>query len=92
MAKFKSNTTFYGKQEGREIVAGEEFEVTIKRAEEIVANGKKIHNLDIELTRLDGTEEKQIEVEQNKDAAKTSDLKAVEPKEEPKKEEKKARK
>lgn len=88
MAKFTTDTTFYGTKEAHEFAAGKEFEMTIKRAEEVVANGKKVHNLDIKLTRLDGPPEKQEDVEQKEDAAETSDLKAVEPKEE----EKKARK
>lgn len=99
MAKFTTDTTFYGKPEAREFEAGKEFEMTIKRAEEVVANGKKVHNLDIKLTRLDGPPEKQKDVEQKEDAAETSELQANEtpvadePKEEePKNEEKKARK
>lgn len=98
MAKFTTDTTFYGTKESHEFVAGKEFEMTIKRAEEVVANGKKVHNLDIKLTRLDGPPEKQEEVEPKEEAAETSELQAVEPvadepkEEEPKKEEKKARK
>lgn len=97
MAKYTTDTTFWGKTEAHEFKTGEEFEMTIKRAEEVVANGKKVHNLDIKLTRLDGPPEKQEEIEQKEEAAETSELKPVEPvadetKEEPKKEEKKARK
>lgn len=93
MAKFTTDTTFYGTKESHEFEAGKEFEMTIKRAEEVVANGKKVHNLDIKLTRLDGPPEKQEDVEQKEDAAETSELQAVDPtEEEPKKEEKKARK
>ncbi len=54
MAKFKADIKFRGIKENKEFEKNEEFEMTVKRAEEIEANIKKEHN-DIEkvMTRLD---------------------------------------
>lgn len=45
--------------------AGEEFEMTLKRANELVENIKKNHGIDIILTRLD-VEEKEEKEKTNK--------------------------
>ena len=54
MAKFKADIKFRGIEENKEFEKGEEFEMTVKRAEELEANIKKEHK-DIEkvMTRLD---------------------------------------
>lgn len=54
MAKFKADIKFRGIKENKEFEKNEEFEMTVKRAEEIEANIKKEHK-DIErvMTRLD---------------------------------------
>lgn len=54
MAKFKADITFHGIKENKDFDKNEEFEMTVKRAEEIEANIKKEHK-DIEkvMTRLD---------------------------------------
>lgn len=54
MAKFKTDIKFRGIKENKEFEKNEEFEMTVKRAEEIEANIKKEHK-DIErvMTRLD---------------------------------------
>ncbi|EDP68581.1 hypothetical protein CAT7_04924 [Carnobacterium sp. AT7] len=54
MAKFKADIKFRGIKENKEFEKNEEFEMTVKRAEELEANIKKEHK-DIEkvMTRLD---------------------------------------
>lgn len=54
MAKFKADIKFRGIEENKEFEKDEEFEMTVKRAEELEANIKKEHK-DIEkvMTRLD---------------------------------------
>lgn len=54
MAKFKADIKFRGIKENKEFEKNEEFEMTVKRAEEIEANIKKEHK-DIErvMTRID---------------------------------------
>lgn len=54
MAKFKADIKFRGIEENKEFEKDEEFEMTVKRAEELEANIKKEHR-DIEkvMTRLD---------------------------------------
>lgn len=57
MAKFKADKKFKDLEKNVTHEAGEEFEMTLKRAEELVANIKKNHGVDIILTRLDVEEE-----------------------------------
>jgi len=54
MAKFKADIKFRGIEENKEFEKDEEFEMKVKRAEELEANIKKEHK-DIEkvMTRLD---------------------------------------
>lgn len=54
MAKFKADIKFRGIEENKEFEKDEEFEMTVKRAEELEANIKKEYK-DIEkvMTRLD---------------------------------------
>lgn len=54
MAKFKANYKFKGKEENQEFPKGEEFEMTIKRAEEVEKNIKSQKGFeDFKLTRTD---------------------------------------
>lgn len=54
MAKFKSNYDFEGYKEKKTFEADKEFEMTIKRAEEVESKIKKIEGYeDFELTRTD---------------------------------------
>lgn len=59
MAKFKANMKFRDLEKGVTHKAGEEFEMTLKRADELVANVKKNHGVDIALTRTDKMEEEE---------------------------------
>lgn len=52
MAKFKANMTFNGYAENKLFQEGEEFEMTIKRANEVVEVIQKNYP-DFKLTRLD---------------------------------------
>lgn len=90
MAKFKTDTAFYGSKEAKEFTTKEPFEMNIKRAEEVVANGKKKHGLDIKLTRLDAKEEQVIEVANEESKPELKKEQEDAPKEEPKKDAKKA--
>lgn len=73
MAKFKANMKFKDLEKGTEHEAGEEFEMTLKRADELVANIKKNHGVDIKLTRTDKDEEEEKEkVEEPKKETKGS--------------------
>lgn len=60
MAKFKANHKFKGKKEKREFEQGEEFEMTIKRAEEVEKNiqAQKGYE-DFKLTRTDVQDDKE---------------------------------
>lgn len=54
MAKFKADIKFRGIKENKEFEKNEEFEMTVKRAEEIEANIKKEHkHIEKVMTRLD---------------------------------------
>lgn len=67
MAKFKADIKFRGIEENKEFEKNEEFEMTVKRAEEIEANIKKEHK-DIEkvMTRLDKEKPEDKENPENK--------------------------
>lgn len=58
MAKFVANMRFRDLEKGVTYEAGDEFEMTLKRADELVANIKKNHDVDIVLTRTDKEVEK----------------------------------
>lgn len=58
MAQFKSPITFRGIKENKVFKKGEEFEMTVKRAEEVQKNIKDNHKIDVEFERLDKTEDK----------------------------------
>lgn len=54
MAKFKANYKFKGKEENKEFPKDKEFEMTIKRAEEIEKNIQNQKGFeDFEMTRID---------------------------------------
>lgn len=52
MAKFKTPIKFKGEKEGKTFEAGEVFEVTIARAEEIQKNIKDNYNVDVKFERI----------------------------------------
>ena len=60
MAKFVANYTFKGKEENKEFPKDEEFEMTIKRAEEVEKNiqAQKGYE-DFKLTRTDVQDDKE---------------------------------
>lgn len=59
MAKFKANIRFRGIEENKVFEKNEEFEMTVKRAEEIEANIKKEHpEIKSVLTRIEEETEK----------------------------------
>lgn len=60
MAKFKADIKFKGTKENKVFEKNEEFEMTVKRAEEIEAKIKKDHK-DIELVMTRIEEEKESE-------------------------------
>lgn len=54
MVMFKSNVKFRGIKENKVFEAGEPFEMTVKRADEVLENIKKKHpKLDIEFERAE---------------------------------------
>lgn len=53
MAKFVADRTFRDFQKGETIEKGTEFDMTIKRSEELVANIKNNFGVDLVLTRTD---------------------------------------
>lgn len=63
MAVFKSATTFKGKKENKTFKAGEPFEMTIKRAEEIQKNVKEDYGIDLQFERLDEPEKRNSDEE-----------------------------
>ncbi len=69
MAKFKADMDYKDLEKDTTHRAGEEFEMTLKRADELVANIKKNHNVEIVLTRLDVDEEAKKEVKKDKEEA-----------------------
>lgn len=69
MAKFKANMKFKDLEKDVNHEAGEEFEMTLKRADELVANIKKNYDVDIKLTRTDKDEEEE-KVEEPKEEVK----------------------
>lgn len=56
MAKYKADVTFKGKEEGKVFPAGQEFDMTVKRAEEIKKNIKEKYDIVINFERLDEPE------------------------------------
>lgn len=60
MAKFVANYTFKGKKEKQEFPKGEEFDMTIKRAEEVEKNIQSQKGYkDFKLTRTDVQDDKE---------------------------------
>lgn len=59
MAKFKADRKFIDLEKDVTYQAGEEFEMTLKRADELIANVKKNYGVDLVLTRTDADEEKE---------------------------------
>lgn len=58
MAKFKADITFKGIKEKQVFEKNEEFEMTIKRSEEITENiTSKYPDIKVVMTRIDGEEE-----------------------------------
>ena len=57
MAKFKADKTFKGTKENKLFKAGEPFDMTLKRAEEVQKNIKEKYNIDINFERLDASED-----------------------------------
>lgn len=53
MAKFKADIKFRGIKEGKTFEKSEEFEMTVKRADEIQANIKKDYDINQVMTRID---------------------------------------
>lgn len=71
MAKFKANIKFRDLEKDVTYEAGEEFEMTLKRSDELVANIKKNHGVDIKLTRTDKDKEEEKEkIEEPKEEVK----------------------
>lgn len=67
MAKFKSPIKFRGIKENKVFDKDEEFEMTIKRAEEIQKNIKKDYDVDVEFERLDNQEDDKQENEESEE-------------------------
>lgn len=67
MVKWKADITFDGKKEKKRFSVGEEFEMTIERAEEIQDNIKKTHDIDVVMTRVEDPEDNKP-VEEQPDA------------------------
>lgn len=57
MVKWKADITFDGKKEEKRFTVGEEFEMTIERAEEIQDNIKKTHDIDVVMSRVEDPED-----------------------------------
>ncbi|WP_161877867.1 hypothetical protein [Alkalibacterium sp. MB6] len=57
MAKFKTPIKFRGVKEKKVFNKDEEFEMTIKRAEEVQSNIKKNYGVEVEFERLDAPED-----------------------------------
>lgn len=57
MAKFKADIKFKGIKENKVFTKDEEFEMTVKRSEEIEKNAKRDYGIDKVMTRLDAPEE-----------------------------------
>ena len=57
MAKFKADINFKGIKEKKEFTKGEEFDMTVKRSEEVEKNIKRDYGIDKVMTRLDAPEE-----------------------------------
>ena len=59
MAKYKTPVRFKGEKENKVFMINEEFEMNVKRAEEIEKNFKDRYKKEVKLERLDETETKQ---------------------------------
>lgn len=57
MAKFKADINFKGIKEKKVFTKNEEFEMTVKRSEEVEKNIKRDYGIDRVMTRLDAPEE-----------------------------------
>lgn len=56
MARYKADVTFKGIEEKKTFAAGEEFEMTVKRADEIQKNIKDNYDIEVKFERLDKPE------------------------------------
>lgn len=62
MVKWKADITFDGKKEKKRFVAGEVFEMTLERANEVQKNIKESHDIDNVMSRVEEPEtEKPVE-------------------------------
>ena len=72
MAKYKANTKFEGIEENKVFRAGEEFEMTVKRAEEVQKNidEKYKGKYGVVLERIDNKDDEEVD-EDKKDKTET---------------------
>ena len=61
MAQFKADRRIKDKETGNVYKAGEEFEMTIKRKDELKKNIKNTYGVDVKFTRLDVPDDKEDE-------------------------------
>lgn len=66
MAKFKALIKFKGTKEKKTFEKGEEFEMTVKRSDEVQKNIKEKYGIDQVMERLDGPENDDTKEEADK--------------------------